>query len=59
MRAFKNSKYHDSVLNVKKFMFEDIDRTSSLKTKAPNFLLAYGILGQAEIRPRPKWNEQE
>lgn len=43
MRAFKNSKYHDSVLNVKRFMFEDIDRTLSLKTKAPNFLLALGL----------------
>jgi hypothetical protein len=42
-KSFRNSKYYKSVLNVRKFMFEDIEKTLLLKRRAPNFLLALGL----------------
>ena len=47
MKTFATSPYHDSVLNVRRFMFDDIDKTIGLADNpnvgAPNFLLALGL----------------
>ena len=47
MKTFATSQYHDSVLNVRRFMFDDIDKTIGLADNpnvgAPNFLLALGL----------------
>jgi hypothetical protein len=44
---FTNSRFHDSVLRVRNFMFGDIDKTLMLANNpqigAPNFLLALGL----------------
>ncbi len=44
MKTFATSQYRDSVLNVRRFMFDDIDKTIGLADNpnvgAPNFLLA-------------------
>jgi hypothetical protein len=45
--SFVTSPYRDSVLNVKRFMFDDIEKTLNLANYktigAPNFLLALGL----------------
>jgi hypothetical protein len=45
--TFATSKYHHSVLKVRRFMFDDIDKTIGLADNpnvgAPNFLLALGL----------------
>jgi len=45
--SFSSSKYHNSVLKVRDFMFGDIDKTLSLihisPSGAPNFLLALAL----------------
>jgi hypothetical protein len=47
MKTFATSQYHDSVLNVRRFMFDDIDKTIGLADNPnvgdPNFLLALGL----------------
>jgi hypothetical protein len=47
MKTFATSQYHDSVLNVRRFMFDDIDKIIGLADNpnvgAPNFLLALGL----------------
>jgi hypothetical protein len=43
---FQNSEFYDCVLKVRKFMFDDIDKTIQLvhtPRGAPNFLLALGL----------------
>jgi hypothetical protein len=45
-RTLAMSPYHDSVLQVRRFMFNDIDKTLCLTLQpagAPNFLLALGL----------------
>lgn len=41
-KSFSDSKYYNSVLNVRKFMFNDIDKTLSIK-ETPSFLIALGL----------------
>jgi hypothetical protein len=45
--SFKNSKFYNSVSKVKEFMFNDIEKTTTLvnvpQVGAPNFLLAFGL----------------
>ena len=47
MKEFAKSSYHESVLKVRRFMFDDIDKTIGLADNpnvgAPNFLLALGL----------------
>jgi hypothetical protein len=47
MKTFATSQYHESVLNVRRFMFDDIDKTIGLADNpnvgAPNFLLALAL----------------
>ena len=47
MKTFATSPYHESVLHVRRFMFDDIDKTIGLADNpnvgAPNFLLALGL----------------
>jgi hypothetical protein len=47
IETFATSQYHDSVLKVRRFMFDDIDKTIGLADNpnvgAPNFLLALGL----------------
>jgi hypothetical protein len=50
-RIFKDSPFHDSVLRVRTFMFEDIDKTLQLvhtTRGTPNFLLALGLCCNTE-----------
>lgn len=67
MRSFIRSKYRDSVLKAKAFMFRDISSTISLADakngSAPNFLLALGLCCYTEFWGRltegiPKDNEE-
>jgi len=52
MESFSNSKYYNSVLKVREFMFNDIDKTLKLADNkqigAPNFLLALGLVCYTE-----------
>lgn len=41
-KSFKDSKYHESVLNIRSFMFNDIDKALSIK-ETPKFLTALGL----------------
>jgi hypothetical protein len=43
MKVLKDSRYYQPVLNVRTFMFNDIENTLSLDSLAPNFLLALGL----------------
>ena len=47
MKTFATSQYRDSILKVRRFMFDDIDKTIGLADNpnvgAPNFLLALGL----------------
>lgn len=52
MKPFANSPYRNSVLKVREFMFNDIDKTLKLADNkqigAPNFLLALGLVCYTE-----------
>jgi hypothetical protein len=41
-KLFSDSKYYRPVLNVRNFMFDDIDKTFSIK-ETPSFLIALGL----------------
>jgi hypothetical protein len=57
MKTFATSQYHDSVLNVRRFMFDGIDKTIGLADNpnvgAPNFLLALGLCCYTEYWGKP------